>query len=335
MLARLLLRPRRVRLCSFAARAVDRRSSAPPAPRFSPRFPKLTSSKFAIAERADVDTDVVQANARFRGWMRELLAQAAEHFSLTLLGDLTFGWRDRSIGSRVRGVDGDRWLRVVTSHNTWANGEFWTGNLDAAAIHGVPKPCVLQVHEWTEGPRSIRAELMTLVPGRVCSDTQELRNELDLPDEWWTRLRHALDVLATHQTDRVGVTQEGISHRLLAFFGDKIDSTVTTWSTAHGDLQWANLTAPAPYLLDWECWGIAPAGYDAATLYCYSLLAPNTARSVYETFADILDTTDGTLAQLHVVGRLLLRVNGGDYPDLARPLHQHAQHLLSQPSACR
>jgi hypothetical protein len=196
-----------------------------------------------------VDTDVDQANARFRGWMRELLVQAAEHFSLTLLGDLTFGWRDRSIGSRVRGVDGDRWLRVVTSHNTWANGEFWTGNLDAAAIHGVPKPCVLQVHEWTEGPRSIRAELMTLVPGRVCSDTQELRNELDLPDEWWTRLRHALDVLATHQTDRVGVTQEGISHRLLAFFGDKIDSTVTTWSTAHGDLQWANLTAPAPY-----CW---------------------------------------------------------------------------------
>ncbi|MGH3885275.1 MAG: hypothetical protein ACRDSZ_01695 [Pseudonocardiaceae bacterium] len=67
--------------------------------------------------------------------------------------------------------------------------------------------------------------------------------------------------------------------------------TVTTWSTAHGDLQWANLTAPAPYLLDWEGWGIAPAGYDAATLYCYSLLAPNTARRVYETFTDILDTS--------------------------------------------
>ncbi|MGH3972667.1 MAG: aminoglycoside phosphotransferase [Pseudonocardiaceae bacterium] len=276
-----------------------------------------------------------QANARFRRWMRELLVQAAEHFSLTLLGDPTFGWRDRSIGSQARDVDGDRWLRVVTSHNTWANGEFWTGNLDAAAIHGVPKPCVLQVHEWTEEPRSIRAELMTLVPGRVCSDTQELRNELDLPDEWWTRLRHALDVLATHQTERIGATQEGISHRLLAFFSDKIDPTVTIWSTAHGDLQWANLTAPAPYLLDWEGWGIAPAGYDAATLYCYSLLVPDTARRVYETFTDILDTPDGTRAQLHVIGRLLLRVNGGDYPELAKPLHQHAQRLLKEPSICR
>ena len=114
-----------------------------------------------------MDTDVDQANARFRGWMRELLVQAAEHFSLTLLGDPTFGWRDRSIGSQARNIDGDRWLRVDTSHNTWANGEFWTGNLDAAAIHGVPKPCVLQVHEWTEEARSIQAELMTLGSAQI------------------------------------------------------------------------------------------------------------------------------------------------------------------------
>ncbi|MGH3771232.1 MAG: aminoglycoside phosphotransferase [Pseudonocardiaceae bacterium] len=277
-----------------------------------------------------MDTDIDQANARFRGWTCELLAQAAEHFSLALLGDPEFGWRDRSIGSRVRDVDSDRWLRVVTSHSVWANGEFWTGNLDSSVIHGVPKPVVLQVHEWTEEPRIIRAELMTYVPGRVCSDTQELRDELDLPDEWWTSLRHALDILVTHRTKRVGATQEGISRRLHAFSGDKIDTTVTTWNTAHGDLQRANLTAPAPYLLDWEGWGIAPAGYDAATLYCYSLLAPDPARGVYETFAYILDTPDGTRAQLHVIGRLLPRVDGGDYPNLASPLHQHAQHLLSK-----
>jgi hypothetical protein len=280
-----------------------------------------------------MDTDIEQANARFRGWMRELLAQAAEHFSVILLGDPTFGWRDRSIGSQVRDIDGDRWLRVVTSHSMWANGEFWTGNLDASAIHGVPKPRVLQVHEWTEQIRSIRAELMTLVPACVCSDTQELRGELDLADEWWTSLRHALDVLAIHPTERVGTTQEGISRRLLAFFGDRIDPTVSIWNTAHGDLQWANLTAPDAYLLDWEGWGIAPAGYDAATLYCYSLLAPDTARRVYETFADILDTPDGTRAQLHVIGRLLLRVDGGDYPDLANPLHRHAQRLLRKHGA--
>ena len=148
--------------------------------------------------------------------MRALLTQAANYFSLTLLGDPTFGWHDRSIGSRVQGGDGERWLRVVTSHSIWAN-----------------------------------------------------------------------------------------------------------------------LTAPALYLLDWEGWGSAPADYDAATLYCCSPLAPNAARRVYETFADILDTPDGARVQLHVIGRLLLRVNGGDYPDLANPLHRHAQHLISKQSACQ
>jgi hypothetical protein len=275
-----------------------------------------------------MDTDVDRANARFRKWMCGLLAQAAEQFSLTLVGDPTFGWRDRSIGVRVRGVEGERWLRVVTSHSMWANGEFWTGNLDASTILGVPKPRVLQVHEWTEESRSIRAELMTLVPSHVCSPTQELRDELDLPDEWWDGVRHTLDVLAAHHTERVAATQEGITRRLLAFFGEEIDPTITAWCTAHGDLQWANLTAPELYLLDWEGWGVAPAGYDAATLYCYSLLAPRTARRVYETFADVLETPNGIRAQLHVIGRLLLRVNGGDYPDLANPLHRHARRLL-------
>lgn len=219
-----------------------------------------------------MDMDINEANARFRGWMRELLVQAAGHFALILLGYPTFGWHDKSIGSHVRDIDGDRWLRVVTSHSIWATGELWTGNLDASAIHGVPKPRVLKVHEWTEEPRRIRAELMTLVPGRVCSNTQELRDELDLTDEWWISLRHILDVLATHKTERIGAT-EGISRRLLA---------------------------------------------------------PDTTRKIYETFGDILDTPDGTRAQLHVIGRLLLRVDGGDYPDLAHPLHQHAQRFLGR-----
>lgn len=197
-----------------------------------------------------MDTDVDQANARFRGWMRELLVQAAEYFSLTPLGDPTFGWRDRSIGSQARDVDGDYWLRVVTSHNTWASGEFWTGNLDAAAVHGVPKPYVLQVHEWAEGSRSIRAELMTLVPGRVCSDTQELRNELDVPDAWWTGLRHALDVLATHRTARIGATQEGISYRLLAFFGDRL----STPPSRHGAQPTATCNGQISPPLPRTCW---------------------------------------------------------------------------------
>src|SRR5262249_18638582 len=45
------------------------------------------------------------------------------------------------------------------------------------------------------------------------------------------------------------------------------------WATAHGDLHFANLCAPNLHLLDWEGWGLAPAGYNAATLHSHSLHA--------------------------------------------------------------
>jgi len=50
----------------------------------------------------------------------------------------------------------------------------------------------------------------------------------------------------------------------------------SSWTAAHADLHWANVLAPDCALVDWEGWGLAPAGYDAATLYVHSLLAPDT-----------------------------------------------------------
>ncbi|MFH8407183.1 phosphotransferase [Streptomyces sp. NPDC018019] len=65
---------------------------------------------------------------------------------------------------------------------------------------------------------------------------------------------------------------------------------ITEWATAHGDLHFANLTADGPVILDWEGWGIAPYGYDAALLYVYSLLVPATAARIKQEFADVLDS---------------------------------------------
>ena len=50
-----------------------------------------------------------------------------------------------------------------------------------------------------------------------------------------------------------------------------------TWTTAHNDLHWGNVTGPELCILDWESWGRAPAGYDASTLLCTSLRHPPTA----------------------------------------------------------
>ena len=75
---------------------------------------------------------------------------------------------------------------------------------------------------------------------------------------------------------------------------------------------------------------MAPVGYDAATLYCYSLLVPTIAKKVHDTFAAVLDTADGMRAQLLVVTRLLMRVHNGDHPDLAVPLHRLADGLIDR-----
>ncbi len=220
-------------------------------------------------------------------------------------------------------------MRVVAEQREWAEGDFWTGNLDASAITGVTKPRVLRHWEWDAGASRLRAELMTLAAGRPCSATPELRQSLQLPARWWDGLRTSLQALAATRTQRVHLRQTDVTRRLVMFFGDRIpDPTVSQWTAAHTDLHWANLLAPDCVLVDWEGWGIAPAGFDAACLYLHCLLEPEMAERVSAEFGAQMQERDGLLSQLYVTGRMLLRINSGDYPDLAIPLHHNAARVI-------
>jgi hypothetical protein len=272
-------------------------------------------------------TDTSEADARFEEWMRTNLERAADHFGLTITGEPIVGWIGRSIGAPVSKSDDKYWLRVVSEDRQWIGGDFWTGNVDANIFTDVPKPQVLDVFEWEEW-RQQRAEVMTRLPGRPCSPTDVLRTQIDLSPGWWTDLHRTITAIAPTRTHRVNVDQDKVTDRVRQRFGNAVDPNVTDWETAHGDLHWGNLFAPRFGLLDWELWGSAPAGTDAATLFCYSLLVPEMAERVHDTFADALDTAAGRLAQLYVVARLLRRIDGGDYPDLAEPLARHADDLL-------
>ncbi|WP_243859913.1 aminoglycoside phosphotransferase [Amycolatopsis arida] len=265
-----------------------------------------------------------------QAWLVEVLAEAAAQAGVTVAGEPVFGWRERTIGAPVTSPEGAWWLRVVCEQQRYAGGEFWTGNTDATAqVSGVAKPEVLRCWEWDAGDDWLRAELMTRLSGRRCSATPELRQPLPLPESWWRGLRTSLDALAQARTERVHLTQADLAHRIRVFFGDRVaDPTVTTWTPAHTDLHWANLMAPDCALVDWEGWGLAPAGFDAATLYLHTLLVAEMAERVHREFADQLTTRDGLLAQLYVTGRMLLRIDSGDYPDLAIPLHHHAQRVV-------
>jgi hypothetical protein len=78
---------------------------------------------------------------------------------------------------------------------------------------------------------------------------------------------------------------------------------VSCWNTAHADVHWANLTSPLR-LLDWEDWGRAPEGFDAATLYVYSLLQPDTAARVCDAFP-VLGSSAGLATEATVCAQLL------------------------------
>lgn len=271
------------------------------------------------------------ADQTHRAEMRTRLRRAATHFHVRPIGKPIFRGQDRTIGSRARDSEGDSWLRVSWSHRYWADGDYWTGNQDAAAIVGVPKPTLIgDPFDWDEPDHLCRAELMTYVADQTCSTTEELTSTLDLPESWWSDLRGALDALSKQETSRGTPDQETVTRRLLAYFGSGIDPTVTAWEPAHGDLNWTNLTRPNLVLFDWESWGVKMAGYDAATLYVLALRVPDVAVRVHATFADILDSPDGVRAQLMVIARYLRRVdNVGEFMDYADHLHRHARKLTS------
>lgn len=268
-----------------------------------------------------------------REWLTRQLDLAAELFGGEVVGQRVFGWHDRTIGAHVAAPDGPRWLRLLSERHQWAGGDSWTGNHDAnsTTFAGVPKPELLDQREWSVGVLRVRADLMSYVPDTVIAEDMILRDSVDLPAAWWAALREALATVAgIRDTKRVIIGDDMLRHHLLAAFGIDTDPDELDCACAHGDLHWGNLTAPVLWLLDWEHWGWAPRGYDAAVLYCASILQPEIATQVHHHFADQLDTYSGRIAQLAAITKLLCRVEDGDHLDIANPLHRHAATLLAQ-----
>jgi hypothetical protein len=261
-----------------------------------------------------------------REQMLDHLRLAAQMAGVSLDGTPVFGWHERTIGCQVATEYGPRWLRVVQEMAQWI-GEFWTGNQDANTLVGVLRPRVLHVVEWSEGDSRCRAEVMTLAPGWPVSPSMTLDGPPLVDESWWVTLRGSLDALAASPTRRVCVDAATLVERV-GTFGVTVDLPSLAWTTAHGDLHWGNLTTPGCWLLDWEAWGSAPAGYDAASLLCASLPHPATARTVRSVFADLLDTPSGTIAQLAAAARFLKFADNGDCRELAPLLHDYTRQLV-------
>lgn len=250
-----------------------------------------------------------------------------------------WGWRGRTLGGPAIGPYGPGWLRVVHSPVEKAGGKLWTGPEDAERLVPlrVPRPRLHLVRQWAEGEDAYRAELYDFVADGAVSSGPVLTEVPRLTETWWSGLRTALDCLSNVRTERTAVRQAYLDRAMpkyLAFLGGPVPTAPPAWSTAHGDLHWANLAGPGLSILDWEGWGTAPAGYDAALLHAYSLAVPEIAERVRMELSDILASEAGRFAELVVITELLQSAERGDHPELVPALRERAGEV-SSPARCK
>ncbi|GAA2494919.1 hypothetical protein GCM10023100_01620 [Actinocorallia cavernae] len=262
--------------------------------------------------------------------MAKAFMRAVDELGATVDGREVWGWRGRTLSACVRSERyGQCWLRLMTAPEDKATGKIWEGNQKAAELFDLRlvKPELYDVVDRVEGGYGYRAELSQYVPEPVCSPSPVLSPHMVVPPEaWWKSLRADLDAVAESPTDRVAVRQEWADRNVPVFL-NRPAPRITEWETAHGDLHPANLTTGTPYLLDWEGFGRAPAGYDPAMLLAYSMLAPEFSARVRETFP-VLDTELGRVAQIIVITELLQSASRGDHPELVGALQCLAQDLV-------
>lgn len=236
----------------------------------------------------------------------------------------TGAWAE-SAGHRT---DRGTWVRIDSRAVSVIQPQSWVGAEAASVIPGVPKPAWLQSATWLDpdGGRVWRAEEMELIADPVIAGHGAmLATDPRLPDTWWEDLRAALAALSRFRTFRVSGRQELITRRISQTLGNTahhVDTTVTEWSTSHGDLHWGNITAPRLVILDWADWGLAPRGNDAACLWATALAVPAIAARVLSEFHDELQSRSGRIARLWVVSNILRIADRR--PDA---------HLLAEPAA--
>lgn len=194
-------------------------------------------------------------------------------------------------------------------------------------------PRWLRSRSWHEGDLLWRAEETEQVTEPVIQTGGILTTDPELSAQWWQRLHTSLQSLAVMPTARVAtphtrpISQPRISD-LIADVAPAVETTVTEWSVAHADVSWVNLTGPHCWILDWEDFGAAPRGWDAATLWAASLAVPTLAKQVQQVFATDLNTRTGLVCQLYQVAELIRA--GADYAgSLFAPAQAAQERLVS------
>lgn len=279
-------------------------------------------------ERAEFSRMIGFATER----LEEALAEACHALDLVLVGQPQRSHWQKSIGAKVCVPDGTPyWLKVSGVFNSMA---LWYHECKATAgaVNGVPKPALLKNHDWIMGDVGWRAMLMTLAPSPPFASAMDFGQGVEaVTDEWIGNLKSAVDVIGRIEAPRFRMSPDYIGEIITNRFGRSAPHVADEWRAAHGDLNWSHLTAPALCLLDWEMWGRAPRGFDAACLISFSCANPKLVARLSVAFADDLNTPSGRVAQLAQCSAMLGMVEVGWLdPKFHRPLEDIALARLRE-----
>ncbi|MGW0858102.1 hypothetical protein [Streptomyces sp. NPDC002690] len=240
----------------------------------------------------------------------------------------------RSLGGRT---DRATWVRIERRGFERIGPQGWNGTEAAAVLQGVAMPEWYQGLAWREPGEPVmwRADELELIPSPSVGRGALVLEDPGLPDAWWGALNASLDALASQQTPRIAtpdmvtITQERVTQTLGAVFPGVVDTRIERWTPAHADLTWANVMGPAFSLIDWEDWGMAPRGLDAATLWGNALAVPGLADRVQQERRADFQSRDGKLMSLFFLSKIVGPYAYEEDPLLA-PARKEAERLVAE-----
>jgi hypothetical protein len=209
-------------------------------------------------------------------------------------------WRyAHSCGAPVELPNGSRVWPKATGLPISANRDAREREEAADGITAVPKPAILDIADWNVEGVSWRGLLLSRAPLPTIKLNRWLFGPSPrLSDAWLSELRSALEALARVETDKWRISPKQVASKIAAHFGPNAPHEADEWRTCHGDLVFANLTAPTLSILHWECWGLAPRGFDAARLLTHAVTHPRLANRIKCALTDDLTTPSGRVATL-------------------------------------
>jgi len=222
------------------------------------------------------------------------LARMAEIYSLPS-GDLV-GMAQNKNGALC-------WARVMVMPLGFFAGGKWSGEIDAVAL-AVPKPVLIQQETWTEGDITYRLLCTSLTESPAVSREPTLGADAPaVTIKWMADLRSWLERLEAVPTERVACATDAFLETIDKTWG--LTFPVERSSTAHGNLHWANVTAPLLSITGWDSWGVAPQSYDIGFLLAQSVLVPRMSLMIEAQFNDRLLTPEGKASVLYACAVLL------------------------------